>query len=127
MKVKRNKIQYEKAYIITKDKDENDLIDAKEYFESPDKFLSINPKISIGVSPNKRNYNLKKKENKTISSLQTKNIQKNSQDNLLLLSRNSSNTSAKLLINNQIAKTEQPRKKFSIFSYEEKHGLKKWN
>ena len=125
MNVKSNKIQYEKAYIITKDKDENDLIDAKEYFESPDKFLSINPKISIGVSPNKRNYNLKKKENKTISSLQTKTIQKNSQDNLLLLSRNSSNTSAKLLINNQIVKTEQPRRKFSILSYEEKHGLKK--
>lgn len=62
MNVKSNKIQYEKAYIITKDKDENDLIDAKEYFESPDKFLSINPKISIGVSPNKRNYNLKKKK-----------------------------------------------------------------
>ena len=77
MNTKNNRVQYEKAYIITKDKDENDLIDAKEYFESPDKFLTINPKISIGVSPNKRIYNNKKKEKETITSLQIKNVKAN--------------------------------------------------
>ena len=47
----KNKIKFQKGYIISRDKDENDLLDAKEYFEQADKFLDVNPKILIGVSP----------------------------------------------------------------------------
>ena len=107
----KEKIKYSKAYIITKDKDENDLIDAKEYFEQPDKFLTLNPKIAIGVSPDKITLNHKK--------LELDDIKKYNQCNLILSSRNI-NQNSKFLINDQNVKTEVTKRKISIFSLNEK-------
>ena len=114
----KDKIKYSKAYKITKDKDENDLIFAKEYFEVPEKFLSINPKISIGVSPDKMKFNhdLQLNDEKKISKL-----------NLILSPRNSIlKQNSKLLADDRIIKTEETTKRrFSIFSLKEKYFPKK--
>ena len=117
-----NKIKYSTGYIITKDKDENDLIDAKEYFEKPEVFLSINPKISIGVSPYKKELNHNNNiKIKSLSSLKLKNSKRDNKDNLISLSKNNSiNNTSKLLINNPITKTEESKRRFSIFSLKEK-------
>ena len=55
-----------KQYIIIKDKDDNDILDVKEYFEKPDKFLNINPKFTVGILPNHFNKKNKKEEKKTL-------------------------------------------------------------
>ena len=57
-----------KVYIIKKDEDFNDILDVKEYFEKEDKFLCLNPKISIGLL-NKKNNKNKIEENNLLPSL----------------------------------------------------------
>jgi hypothetical protein len=120
----KNKIKYSKAYKITKNKDDNDLINAKEYFEKPDKFLEINPKIVVGLSPDRTNHNQIKEKIKTISSLETENTRKNNQDNVIssLTRNNYKNHSDKNIINNHRILTEEPLRIPSIQSYEEKKG-----
>ena len=110
-----NKINYSKGYIITKDKDENDLINAKEYFEKPELFLSINPKISIGVSPYKE-VNHKSYEIKALSSLKLKNSIKDNKENLSKNNSINSKSKSKLINNNQISKNEETKRNFSIYS-----------
>ena len=57
-----------KVYIIKKDEDDNDILDVKEYFEKEDKFLCLNPKISIGLL-NKKHTKNKIEENNLLPSL----------------------------------------------------------
>ena len=54
-KNEKAKLSYNKTYIIKKDEDINDILDVKEYFEQADKFLNINPKISIRLLSKKSN------------------------------------------------------------------------
>ena len=111
----KDKINYSKAYIITKDKDENNLIEPREYFERADKYLTINPKISIGIiSPNRKhsNYNSESNNKKRNSEL----------FNLILSSRKCTvKQKSKIIIKNRITKTEETtQRKLSIFSFKEK-------
>ena len=111
----KDKINYSKAYIIIKDKDENNLIEAREYFERADKYLTINPKISIGIiSPNRKhsNYNSESNNKKRNSEL----------FNLILSSRKCTvKQKSKIIIKNRITKTEETtQRKLSIFSFKEK-------
>ena len=78
----------------------------------PEKYLSINPKISIGVSPDKKQLNHNPINNE----------KKKSKLNLILSSRNSiKKQNSKMLSNDKITKTEETAKrKFSIFSLKEK-------
>ena len=109
----KNKIKYSKGYIIIKDTDENDLIDAKEYFEQPEKYLTLNPKIAIGVSPYKTKFYQQNK-------LELNTIEKDNQKKLKL-SRNSSKKRNSInIINDNITKTEEPKKLRSLFSLKEK-------
>ena len=57
-----SKITNNKRYIIKKDRDENRILNIKEYFEKEDKFLNINPKISIGNLSNYFTKKIKKKK-----------------------------------------------------------------
>ena len=133
----KNKKTHEKAYKITRDTDDNDLIESKEIFEKPDKFLLINPKIVVGLSPIKNNnnhYYITGKKIKAISSSETEtdNTKKNNQDNqdnvtpiTPSLSRNhNQNNSQKFFINKQRVLTEEPIGKLAILSYEEKLNCK---
>ena len=52
------------TFLIKKDEDDNDKIDAKEYFENVEQYLNINPKISIGKLHNHYFRNKEKKEKK---------------------------------------------------------------
>ena len=52
------------TYLIKKDEDNNDKMDAKEYFENVEQYLNINPKISIGKLHNHYFRNKEKKEKK---------------------------------------------------------------
>ena len=121
------KINYSKGYIITKDTDENDLINAKEYFEKPELFLSINPKISIGVSPDKKEVNHKNIEIKPLSSLKIKNSIKDNKDNLSKNNSIYSKSKSKIINNNQISKIEETKRNFSIFSLRGKINKTKLN
>ena len=52
------------TFLIKQDEDDNDKIDAKEYFENVEQYLNINPKISIGKLHNHYFRNKEKKEKK---------------------------------------------------------------
>ena len=101
-----------KQYIIIKDKDDNDILDVKEYFEKPDKFLNINPKFTVGILPNYFNKKNKKEEKKTLLPL---NKLKNSKK-----SRNS--RVSRLLIKEDNSNTKSPRKDFYLLSYDNKNS-----
>ena len=113
----KNKIKYSKGYITTKDTDENDLIDAKEYFEQPEKYLTLNPKISIGVSP----YIIQKSQKKKLEL----NIIDNDNLKKLKSPKNSKKRNSNILINDKITKTEEPKGKQSLFSLKENSISKK--
>ena len=118
----KSKIIYSKGYIITKDEDENDLIEAKECFEEPNKFLIINPKITIGVSPDKIKQNIKINLTKNISSFEPEISKKENGPNLKLFSRNNpiNNENNDLYFNERIIKTEKSKRPFSILSLKDK-------
>ena len=102
---------YSKQYIIKKDKDDNDILDVKEYFEKPDKFLNINPKFTVGILPNQFNKKNKKEEKKTLLSL---NNLKNSKK-----SRNS--RVSRILIKADSSNTKSTKKDFYLLSYDNKN------
>ena len=119
---KKNKIVYSKGFIITKDREEKDLIEIKECFEEPTKFLITNPKIKIGVSPDKIKPNININPIKTFSSFDQKISKKEKNNNLLLYSRNNPMNYANhdLLFNERILKTEKTKRPFSILSLRDK-------
>ena len=123
----KNKIKYQKGYIISRDKDENDLIDAKEYFEQADKYLNVNPKILIGVSPYHKMSDYKIKGIKSLSEQELEKTEKNNNDHLKTLSRNDNHIieNSKLNINEGISKTLVPKTALSLLSLKEKLNLKK--
>ena len=102
---------YNKQYIIKKDKDDNDILDVKEYFEKPDKFLNINPKFTVGILPNQFNKKNKKEEKKTLLPL---NNLKNSKK-----SRNS--RVSRILIKADSSNTKSTKKDFYLLSYDNKN------
>ena len=120
----KNKIKFQKGYIISRDKDENDLLDAKEYFEQADKYLNVNPKILIGVSPRHKisDYNIK-----SLSDQELEKTEKNNNDHLKSLSRNDNHIieNSKLNINEAISKTIEPKTTLSLLTLKEKLNLKK--
>ena len=66
-----------KTFIIKKNDDYNDKLDIKEYFEKPDKFLNIDPKIYIGTFPYPIHKNNRKDDIKDFQSLNnSKNLKK---------------------------------------------------
>jgi hypothetical protein len=82
-----------KTYIIKKNDDYNDRLDIKEYFEKPDKFLIIDPKIYIGAFPYQINKNNRKDDIKDFQSLNnSKNIKKSKNNKISRLSLKSTNS-----------------------------------
>ena len=120
----KNKIKFQKGYIISRDKDENDLLDAKEYFEQADKYLNVNPKIFIGVSPRHKILDYKIK---SLSDQELEKTEKNNNDHLKTLSRNDNHIieNSKLNINEAISKTIEPKTNLSLLTLKEKLNLKK--
>lgn len=123
----KNKIKFHKGYIISRDKDENDLLDAKEYFEEADKYLNVNPKILIGVSPHHKTSDFKLKGLKSLSEKELEKTENNNNDHLKTLSRNDNHIieNSKLNINEGISKTIVPKTTLSLLSLKEKLNLKK--
>ena len=122
----KNKIKFQKGYIISRDKDENDLLDAKEYFEQADKFLDVNPKILIGVSPYHKMSDYKIK---SLSEKELEKTEKSNNDHIKTLSRNDNHIieNSKLNINEGISKTIVPKTNLSLPTLKEKLNLKKEN
>lgn len=82
-----------KTFIIKKNDDYNDKLDIKEYFEKPDKFLNIDPKIYIGAFPYQINKNNRKDDIKDFRSLNnSKNIKKSKNNKISRLSLKSTNS-----------------------------------
>lgn len=107
----KSDITNKKRYIIKKDKDENDILDIKEYFEKTDKFLNNNPKMSIGILPNyfrKKNKNEEIKVSLPLNSFKTKRKSRNVRASKLFLNENNSNM-------------KSPRKDFYLLSYNNKN------
>ena len=124
----KNKTIFKKGYIISKDKDENDLLYAKEYFEEPNEFLKINPKISIGVSPDTRQETIKNNYINTISKIEIEKIpinEKQPQCKTSSRNNNNLNTYSKVIINEPLSKTIDQKITSSLFSLKEKSISKK--
>ena len=82
-----------KTFIIKKNDDYNDKLDIKEYFEKPDKFLNIDPKIYIGAFPYQIHKNKRKDDIKDFQSLNnSKNLKKSKNNKISQLSLKSSNS-----------------------------------
>ena len=89
-----SKITNNKRYIIKKDRDENRILNIKEYFEKEDKFLNINPKISIGNLSNHFTKKNKKEEMKIflpLNSFENTKKSRNTKESKLFLKENNSN------------------------------------
>ena len=82
-----------KTFIIKKNDDYNDKLDIKEYFEKPDKFLNIDPKIYIGAFPYPIHKNNRKADIKDFQSLNnSKNLKKSKNNKISRLSLKSTNS-----------------------------------
>jgi hypothetical protein len=82
-----------KTFIIKKNDDYNDKLDIKEYFEKPDKFLNIDPKIYIGAFPYPIHKNNRKDDIKDFQSLNnSKNLKKSKNNKISRLSLKSTNS-----------------------------------
>ena len=103
----KNELTKNKIYIIKKDEDDNDILKIKDYFETADKFLNINPKISIGAIHNQ--YRKKAKEEQKYS------------NSLNTIKKTRNIRSSKLLRKSiQSSNIYTPRKESYILSYENK-------
>ena len=110
----KNELTKNKIYIIKKDDDDNDILNIKDYFETVDKFLNINPKISIGAINNQ--FRKKAKEEQKFSN----------SENAIKKTRN--NRSLKLFRkSNQSSNIYSPKKESYILSYENKDLTKSKN
>ena len=110
----KNELTKNKIYIIKKDDDDNDILNIKDYFETVDKFLNINPKISIGAINNQ--FRKKAKEEQKFSN----------SENAIKKTRN--NRSSKLFRkSNQSSNIYSPKKESYILSYENKDLTKSKN
>ena len=106
-----SKITNNKRYIIKKDRDENRILNIKEYFEKEDKFLTINPKISIGNLSNHFTKKNKKEEMKIflpLNSFKNSKKSRNTKESKLFLKENNSNV-------------KSPKKDFYLSSYDNKN------
>ena len=113
----KSKTLFKKGYIISKDKDENDLLYVKEYFQEPNEFLNINSKISIGVSPEIRESTIKNNHTKTFSNLEIEKIPINEKKNHYKTSTKNNNliNYSKVLLNDKFSKTINQKMSSSLF------------
>ena len=113
----KSKTLFKKGYIISKDKDENDLLYVKEYFQEPNEFLNINSKISIGVSPEIRESTIKNNHTKTFSNLEIEKIPINEKKNHCKTSTKNNNliNYSKVLLNDKFSKTINQKVSSSLF------------
>ena len=107
----KNNITHNKTYIIKKDEDENDLLDAKDCFEKEEEFLRLNQKFSIGTLPIHLNKNKKKEEKKFPSEI-----------NKFKKGRKSRNSRfSKLLLKEENSNTKSLQKEYYLLSYNDKN------